>query len=237
MVEWVFFIYHTFIYRPLLNALFFLYGILPGNDFGVAIVLLTLGVRGLLYPLNQAAIRAQKTLADLQPKLKELQERFRGDKERLMQETFKLYREARVNPFASLLPFLAQLPILIALFQLLGRDLGNGKGATLFYSFVPKPAAVNFQLFGVIDGQEPYLVLALLAGILQFFQAKMMAPAGAQKKQSDFERILQRQTLYFFPFFTFLILLSLPSALALYWIVTTIFSIGQQYATLKHKTQ
>lgn len=233
MFELISFIFRLLVYQPLLNAMVFLYEFLPGNDFGIAVVTLTLSIRILLYPLNQAAIKAQKALADLQPKLEELQMRFQNKKEELAQETLRLYREAHVNPFASLLPFLVQLPILIALFQLLGRNLGKGEGISLLYPFIPKPGSINFQMFGVIDGTKPLAVFALIAGALQFIQAKMMTPSPSAQKRSDFEKILQQQTLYFFPFLTFIILLRLPSALALYWIVTTIFSLGQQYITLK----
>jgi YidC/Oxa1 family membrane protein insertase len=235
MFEWFFFLYHICIYQPLLNILFFLYDFLPGNDFGIAIVVLTLGIRMLLYPMNNAAIKAQKALADLQPKLKELQEKLRDRKEELARETLALYREARVNPFASMLPLLVQVPILIALFRLLGKNLGNGETASLLYPFVKMPEKMSFELFGLLDGTKPYLALAIVAGTLQFIQTKMMtqATAPAPKKHSEFERIFQQQTLYFFPFFTFLILLRLPSALALYWIVTTIFSIYQQYIILR----
>lgn len=232
MLELLFSFFHTFVYQPLLNALFFLYQTLPGNDFGVAIIVLTVIIRTLLYPLNQSAINNQKKIADLQPKLQELQKMLSGKREQLAEGTLKLYRDARVNFLMIFFPFLVQLPILIALFRILGIDLGNNT-ASLLYPFIPQPENINFQLFGRIDGQHSYAFFALLAGFLQFVQAKMMTPANAGSQKSPFERILHQQTIYFFPVLTFLILMRLPSALALYWIITTLFSIGQQYAVTK----
>lgn len=241
MFELISSIFNLLIYQPLLNALFVLYKYLPGNDFGMAIIILTFGVRFLLYPLSRAAIKSQRALSELQPKIKEIQERFKNDLERQTKETLALYREAKVNPFASVLPFLVQLPVLIALFRIFGVNLMNSNWFGALYPFLEPPGHIDFTFLGMFNLGEPNILFALGAGILQFVQTKIPTPSSkesqsfSQKKegQLDFSQLMQKQMLYFFPVFTFIILLKLPSALGLYWAATTAFSIGQQYFTLK----
>lgn len=244
MFELIGSVFYLLIYQPLLNALFILYRYLPGNDFGVAVITLTFGIRFLLYPLTKTAIQSQKALSELQPKLKEIQECFKNDKERQAKETFALYREAKVNPFASVLPFLVQLPILFALFRLFGRNFGESQLAAL-YPFLTPPSHIDFSFLGMFNLGEPNILFAVGAGILQFVQTKTLVPAkttaskpATEKNQDklDMDSIMQKQMLYFFPLFTVVILLRLPSALALYWMTTTIFSIGQQYLVMKHES-
>lgn len=212
---------------------------LPGRDFGISVLALTVLVRLLLYPVSKMAIASQKTLSDLEPKRKEIQERWKDDKERQAREILALYKQYKVNPFASVVPLLIQLPILIALFRLLGRGMEsidlNG-----LYSFVPRPEQLDFQFLDIINLAEPHLFFAILAGVAQFVQTKMLTPRGSQAfskqkkgQESDFTNIMQKQMLYFFPVLTVFILLRLPSALALYWIATTVLTIFQQYFMLR----
>ena len=226
-------IYNLILYRPLFNALVLLYQYLPGHDFGVAIISLTVLIRIIFYPLGIQAIKSQKILQDLQPKLKEIQEKYKGDREKLARATMELYQKEKINPFSGCLPLLIQLPILIALYRVFWKGLQSGQMNNL-YSFVPFPGEISPTFLGIINLSLPSLILAILAGAFQFFQTKMVTPQKIysreeKKKTPDFSQLMQQQMLYFFPIFTVLILLKLPSAIALYWIITSIFSILQQY--------
>jgi len=227
-------VFNVAIYQPLFNALVLLYSYLPGHDFGVAIIILTVLIKLFLYPLSAKGIRNQKALQEIQPKIKEAQEKFKQDKERQVKEMMAIYQRAKINPFSSLLPLLIQLPILIGLFRVFIRGFGPEQLEWL-YGFVPHPGQINTNFLGVIDLTEASLVLALLAGIFQFVQAKMVAPKRAKTGRPDFSQMLQKQMIYFFPIFTFIILWRIipSSALAVYWLTTTIFTICQQYITLK----
>ncbi|OGZ76006.1 MAG: hypothetical protein A3I87_01535, partial [Candidatus Staskawiczbacteria bacterium RIFCSPLOWO2_02_FULL_39_8] len=204
----------------------------PGHDFGVAIIVLTVVIKFVLYPLSVKALHSQKVLQRLQPKLQEIQSKFKNDKEKQAQETLELYRKEKINPFSGLFLVIIQLPILIALYRVfwLGlkpEELGN------LYSFVVNPIQINSMFLQMVDLAQPNLVFAILAGILQFFQTKMLMPKPDKAKAKDIGTIMQKQMLYFFPFVTVIILLKLPSALGLYWIVSGIVSIAQQYYILK----
>jgi len=230
--------FNLILYQPLFNALVLLYQYLPGHDFGIAVILLTLLIRLVFYPLMVQSIRSQKALAELQPKIQEIQQKYREDKEKQVRSMMELYRKEKINPFGSFLPLLIQLPILVALYQVFWRGLRPEAMGSL-YSFVPNPGTIDPAFLGLINLGQASLVLAVLAGITQFVQSKMMMPKGQKLMRNDktaqFSDMIQKQMLYFFPIFTVFILWRLPAAIGLYWIVTSLFSILQQYFILKPK--
>lgn len=225
--------FNLILYQPLFNILILLYEYLPGHDFGVAVIALTVIIRIILYPLMGKSIKSQKVLMELQPKIKEIQKQYRDDKEKQTRALMGLYQKEKFNPFGGCLPLLVQFPILIALYQVFWKGLRTEEMIYL-YNFVPNPGQINPTFLGIINLAQPNIFLAILAGISQFFQSKMMTPTiqkATEKtdQMGQFSQIMQKQTLYFFPIFTFFILWKLPAAIGLYWIITTLFSIIQQY--------
>lgn len=234
--------FNLLLYQPLFNALILLYEYFPGHDFGVAVIVLTLLIKFLLYPLGAQAIRAQKKLSQLQFKVDQLQKKYKQDKERLVKETLELYKREKINPFSGFLPLIIQLPILLALFRVFWRGFGSEQMINL-YNFVPQPGQINTMFLGFADLASPNSFLAIAAGIAQLWQTKMFSPDSAKdnggsspKKGGDLQKLLQKQMLYFFPLFTVIILWRLPSAIGLYWLVTSLFTIGQQYLMLAPKS-
>lgn len=231
-------IFNNFLYYPLFNFLVLIYNYLPGNDFGLAIISLTIIIRVIIYPLSVKALNSQKALQKLQPQIQEIQKKYKDDKEKQAKETLEIYRREKINPFSGLFLALVQLPILIALYNVFWQGLKPEELNNL-YSFITNPVNINPTFLNLIDLSKPNLVFAVLAGIIQFFQTKMLIPKPdkGQAKGSDMAIIMQKQMVYFFPFITVIILFNLPSALGLYWIVSGIFSIIQQYFILKPKIQ
>ena len=242
-------IFNLILYQPLFNALILLYQYLPGHDFGIAVIVLTLLIRLMLYPLMAQSIKSQKVLQELQPKLQEIQQKYRTDPQRQAREIFELYKKEKINPFVGFLPLLIQLPILIALFWVFMafKDGLNPDKLTILYPFLSPPNLLKTPTFlGLINLAQPSLIVAVLAGFSQFFQTKMVTPypkigGGQTSKKQDqiaqFSNLIQKQGLYFFPIFTVFILLRLPSAIGLYWITTSLFSIGQQYLIFKKQSR
>jgi len=225
--------FNTILYQPLFNALILIYLYLPGHDFGVAVIVLTILIKLVLYPLGIQAIRSQKSLAQLQPKMKEIQEKFKNNKEQQSRAMLDLYRKEKINPFSGFLPLIIQLPILIGLYRVFWRGFGEFQLSSL-YSFVPNPGQIDTTFLGMMDLAHASVVLAILTGIAQFFQSKMMAQKQNKSAgSSDMSQMMQKQMLYFFPIFTVFILWRLPAAVALYWLTTTLFTIIQQYIILK----
>jgi len=233
-MDFIITIFNEVLYRPLFNALIWIYNIIPGNDLGIAIILLTILIRFILYPLSKKAIQSQKAISFLQPKIKEIQKKYKN-KEEQAKVMMELYKKHKVNPMAGCLPILIQLPILIALYRVFFSGL-NMETLNILYGFIQRPDSLNLMFLGLINLSQKNIFLAILAGFFQFIQSKMILPQNITKDKSksgglDFSSIMSQQMLYFMPIITIFIAWNLPSALPLYWIVITIFGIVQQYFT------
>lgn len=231
-------IWDTVLYKPLLNALAFLVSIVPGGDVGVAVIILTLFVKTILFPLSQRSIESQTKMNSLAPELKKIKDSG-ASKEEQAKRTFELYKNHKTNPFSGCLLVLIQIPIIFALYYvfLKGINIENG----LLYSFVQAPEKINMVFLGVLDISQKSLILAILAGVSQYFQAYLMPkPALPEKStgsfQENFSKSMHTQMKYIFPFVVAFIAYSVSGAVALYWITSNIFAIGQQiYANKKKK--
>jgi YidC/Oxa1 family membrane protein insertase len=232
-------LFQTILYQPIFNIFVALYNLVP--DVGFAVVVLTILLKLVLYPFTNSSLISQKKLSNLQPKLEELKKQHKGEQQKLAQETMKLYKENKVNPLASCLPLLIQLPIFLALFWVL-KDGINATDFNLLYPFIESPNAINPISLGFIDLGKQNIVLALLAGGAQFWQAKMMqtkqAPktAGEGAKDENMLSSMNKNMLYFMPVLTVIIGLQLPGGVALYWFLSTLLTAVQQLVVFKkHK--
>jgi len=226
--------YNDVIYRPLLNLLVFFHNIIPGHDIGIVIILLTILIRLILAPSFHKSLKSQKAMNELQPKLTELREKHKGNKEAEAKAMMELYKEHKINPLSSCLPLLIQLPILIGLYQVFRIALG-GHDIMGLYSFVGNPGFINPKFLNLIDLSKPSIAFGVIAGLAQFWQSKLMMPKTAG--QDSTTKIMQMQTTYMLPVVSMIISLRLPAGLPLYWIVTTLFAVGQQYYILRQKEQ
>jgi YidC/Oxa1 family membrane protein insertase len=234
-------LFHVIFYQPILNLLVFFYNIIPGNDIGVAIVVLTVLIRAILYPLNQQSIKSQKALKDLQPKIDELKKKYANDKTEQGRAMMELYKAEKVNPFSSCLPLLIQFPFLIAVYYVFRDGLTGNKALELVYSFISRPETLNPITLGFFDLSKPSIALAILAGLAQFWQAKMMVTtrppqkiAGAQDE--DMMAIMNKQMVYLMPALTVFIGITFPGGLTLYWLITTLLTGLQQLYIFKKTT-
>lgn len=233
---------HDIFVQPLINLLMFFYSAIPGHDFGVAVILLTISVRLVLWPLQSQTLRNQKALNKVQPEVKNIQTKYKNDPAKMQKMVMELYKEKEVNPLSSCLPSLIQLPLLFALFyaiQPFGNkdfiDIANlnaGLWNELYswlknFSFVKDALSHSFspEFLGIFDLTKPNWILALVAGLVQFVQSKMMMP----KHDLDQTQKTMNQMFYIFPVLTFVIGLSFPAALPLYWIVQSSMMMLQQY--------
>jgi YidC/Oxa1 family membrane protein insertase len=231
------YLYQVICYQPILNILAFLYN--NTADLGVAIILLTIVIKLVLWPLSQKAIKSQTELQAIQPKIDELKKKYADNKAELGTATMNLYKEHQINPLSSCLPLLIQLPFLFAVFRVLRSGLEQDLG--LVYSFLPKPHDFHTLSFGFMDLSKPVIYLAVLAGVAQFIQSKMML--AKQKKanigkentatEDNMANIMNKQMTYIFPIMTVVFGFSLPGGLTLYWFMFTALTILQQFLVLK----
>jgi len=233
--------FEIILYQPLFNIFVGLYDIIP--DVGVVILIITLVIKLGLYPLTSSSIKSQKSLTNLQPKLEAIKKKYKGEQQTIAQETMKLYKENKVNPFASCLPLLIQMPILIAFYYVLKVGLTTGTDFKLLYSFIPTPEKINTISLGLFDLGKTSIVLALLAGISQWWQAKMMShkkppkAAGEGGKDEGMMSMMNKQMLYFMPVITVIIGAQLPAGLTLYWFLSTLLMAIQQLIVFKKKNK
>lgn len=228
--------------EPMYNLLVWLYQVLPVQDIGIAIIILTIIIKFILWPLTGKSLKGQKSLQAIQPKMEEIKKKYKDDKEKMAQEMMALYKTEKVNPASSCLPLLVQLPILIALYRVLLVGVNNEHTYRL-YDFVTDPGVINATSLGFMDLSRPAIYLAILAGIAQYFQAKMMAkrrpPKDLRKKDGakdeDMMATMNKSMLYFMPAITVVIGATFPGGLALYWLVVTLLSILQQHLIFNKK--
>lgn len=228
-------IFYPTIYQPLYNILVFLYNNMAFHDFGISIIIITLFLKIILMPLSKKQIESQKKLQELQPKIKEIQNKYKNDKERQSKELMKFYKENKTNPFSGCLPMIVQLIFLIAIYQVFYRISSNNLTvqAEVLYSFVANPGQINNMFLKIIDLAKPSIPLAILAAAAQFYQTKMLMAkqnklSSNKPKEMDFSQIMNKQMLYLGPLLTLFIGIKFPAGLALYWLVSTLFAIGQQ---------
>ncbi len=229
--------FQTFFYQPILNLLVFLYDVVPGNDLGVAIILLTLIIKLALLPLSKKSIKSQKELQEIQPKVEELKKEYKDNKEEMGKQMMALYKDHKVNPFSSCLPLLIQLPFLIAVFQVFRKGFSD-ETLSLVYPFIANPGHINQLAFGFVDLSVRNIPLAVMAGAAQFWQTKMMMtkkpPIQSEgSKDENMMAMMNKQMLYMMPLLTVFIGFSLPGGLTFYWFLTTLFTVFQQLYIFK----
>ena len=217
------------------------------HNYGVSIILMTILIRLILYPLMQKQMVSMREMQKIQPLMKEVQERYKNNKEKLNQELMKLYKEHKVNPMGGCLPLLIQMPILILLFQVLRvfeykDNLGNIVGGFLW---IPNQVEIILKdgLHKVVGGLAApeqliplgkgifgiqYLgIMPFLIGVSMFYQQKMTtAPSTTTGKEGGSAEQTQKMMTIMMPLLIAFMSFTLPSGLTLYWLVSTLLGIG-----------
>jgi YidC/Oxa1 family membrane protein insertase len=224
------FLYHTFFFDPLYNILVLLFNFLPVVDAGIIIVLLTVLVRIIIYPLSRKAVFTQVKMSEIAPDLAEIKKKYKDKAEEQAKQTLALYRERGVNPFSGILVIIIQIPIIFALYQIFLHF--PEINSSILYSFVAIPEGINTTFLGFLDITAKSIPLALLAAISTFFQFQISTKGQPKPKGNSFgdnlTRSMQMQMKYFFPVIVFFISYNISGAIALYWLTTNVFSIGQE---------
>lgn len=254
-------IFDSLIVHPIINILLLCYQIVFSLHIpfalGFSIILLTIIIRLILYPLTGAQLRASKKMQDLNPHIKNLKEKHKGDAKTLQAETMRLYKEHGVNPAAGCLPVLIQLPVIWGLYTVLIKIVNLGPNTVsevnkiAYFDFLKISQIWDTNFFGLPLGQNPSHLLSTLGplivlipfatGVFQFIQSKMMLSGvtasdkklstqkSEEKKSEDFATAFQSQSLYIFPIMIGFFSYNFPIGLSLYWNTFTIFGIVQQY--------
>jgi YidC/Oxa1 family membrane protein insertase len=194
-----------------------------GLSWGMSIIALTVCTRALLIPLTYKSLKGMRALQALQPQLKEIKEKYKNDQQRMQQEMMAFYKENKVNPFASCIPLLAQLPVFITLFYVLRHELPADIGCEAGHCGSQASFLFINDLTAKAHGAELITLLILYVGT-QLISGLVMA-VTADKSQRTMMLVL--------PFIFVPFVISFPAGLVLYWITTNIWTIGQQYTIQK----
>lgn len=226
-------IWNLIILSPMINILVVLSNILFSN-LGLAIILLTIVIRALMYPLTMKQLKASKAMQSIQTQVAELRKKYAKDRQQLAQEQMKLYKQAGMNPAGCLLPMLIQMPIWIALYQAITKVLAVGPEDFLslsghLYSIWPNsltqvPLVSNF-LWLDLGTPDKWLILPILVGGTMWVQQKMVTMPSADPRQQAQSQMMVWTMPLMFAFLT----ITFPSGLALYWITSNVISIVMQY--------
>jgi YidC/Oxa1 family membrane protein insertase len=239
-------IWNEALLKPMTNGLVLLY-LLLFNNFGLALLAFTILSRAITFPLTLKQLRQTRAMGRLQPKIAEVQKRYAKDRQRISQETMKLYREEGVNPIGCIGPLIVQMPIFISLYWALIRLLPSSPEnvvdlSELLYNveIIHKAIPLNSIFLGLdmaqtvselpalIPGLDFFTIgipLAILVGGSMWVQQKMMMQPSADPRQQQTQKIMLWMMPLMFTFFTF----SFPSGLAFYWIFTNVVGVAIQY--------
>lgn len=241
-------IFHSVFYQPLYNGLVFLISVIPGADVGLAVVILTLIVKIIILPLSHKSVASQAKMRSIEPEIKKVKEQH-SDKQEQARQVMDLYKKHGVNPFSGCFLMLVQLPIIFALYWVFLKGLAHNIDQSLLYSFIIPPDQVNMHFLGIIDMSKKNIILAALAGISQYFQMKLSMPPipkneDKKNKVSDtpsfkdeFAKNMNVQMRYMLPGIVFFVAYSISSAVALYWLVSNLFSIGHELVVKRKALQ
>lgn len=208
---------------------------LPWFDVGVVVIIFTIIIKFLLFPLSKKAIHTQLVMKSVQKEINEIKKNSKGNKQEEAIKTMALYKENNINPFSSFFLVLIQLPIIISLYYVFFKGGLPNIDFNSLYSFTPIPTDIKMTLFGIMDITKKSLIIAILAGASQFYQIRFTLPKIEPKKEgekSDFKDELSRsmnmQMKYVLPVFVFIGAYSLPAVVGVYWVTSNIFAIAQE---------
>ncbi len=240
------YIWNTFFFNPVYNTLVFFIDVIPGGDVGLAIIATVILVKLVIFPVSVKAVKTQQVMKEIQPKIKEIKEKFKDDREAQAKAMMAVYSEHNLNPFSSIFIILLQLPIIIALYY----SVYSGGGVALpdinidhLYSFVSASSQVSMNFLGLVDIAGRSVFLALAAGITQYIHVNFVMPSPEPKPDNgepvDFKAELmsnmQTQMKYVMPIMITGIAYFISAAIALYFVVSNLFAIFQELYVRRHR--
>jgi len=232
------YLFNTFLYYPILNILVFFYNTAAFQDLGLAIILTTIVVRLVLFPIYQKTIRQQVLSAKMGPEIAKIQKDHKEDRERQTREMMELYKKYKVNPLYIIFAIIVQIPVFLAVWKVISAGANGSISGEGFYSFVSNPGMMDKVFLGAVNLGEKSVILVIVAAVIQFIQSRLAGVATPKKEGAPKQPLSGNQLSFMMTGITLVILWNLPAAVALYWITTTVFSIVQQWIvnnTLKNE--
>lgn len=232
-------LYNSIIFNPLYNGLIFLFDAIPWIDAGIAVIIFTIIVRLILFPLSKKAIVTQVKMKEIEPELNKLKQTV-TDKQQQALKVMALYKEKGVNPFSSFFLLFLQLPIIYSLYTIFIRSGLPTVKSEILYSFVHIPT-INMHFLGLFDISQKSIAFAIMAAVAQYIQLhfSLASTTPTQKTegsspQMDMAQNMTKNMKYIFPIMVFFISYKISAVVALYWTVSSLFTLGQELVVRRH---
>jgi YidC/Oxa1 family membrane protein insertase len=228
------------LFVPLYNLLILITSILPGADLGLAIIILTILVKIVIFPLYKTSVMTQIKMKAVEPKIKEIKEKYKTNVTEQSRLLMELYKQEKINPLSSFIVLFIQIPIIISLFYVFKGSFVIQKD--LIYSFVAIPQHINTVFLGLINLTAGHnYVLAFLTGVTQYLQVQLSLPKRAKNETKskgpslgeDLAKSMDLQMRYVMPVLTAFIAFTLPAAISLYWVTSNVFSSIYEVVVIK----
>jgi YidC/Oxa1 family membrane protein insertase len=229
--------FDTFFYNPLYNVLVLFLHVTPHGDIGVSIMLLTVLVKIVLYPLYKSSMITQHKMKKVEKEVKGLKEKHKDQKE-LALKTMEVYKRESIKPFSSIFAIILQIPIFIALYLIFSKGINNNPEH--LYSFIVYPEKVSSFALGLFDVSQKYISIGILTGLSYFLLAKIQTAKMIVTKEDlesfsgQFNEMLKKQMLYVFPVITGVTAAFFPAAIGVYWITSNLLGALQAVLVNKH---
>src|ERR1039458_5701064 len=219
--------YNLIIYIPLYNGLIGLIDIFPWMDAGVAIIVFTIIIRLILFPLSKKSIKTQIRMREIQPEIAAVQKKYTNKQEQML-KTMELYKKHDIKPLGGTLVLFIQLPILIGLYYVFARSGLPVVNTSILYSFVHSPS-INMNFLGLLDISKISITMAAIAAVSQYLQLRFsLASQPATSGANNPAAAMSKQMRYIMPVMIFIIAFRFPAAISIYWIIGNLFMLGQE---------
>lgn len=231
------FLYQNFFYEPLYNGMIGLLDLLPWLSVGFAVIVFTIIVKSILFPLSRKSVRTQLEMKKIEPEINKIKEQYKDDKNTQAQKIMALYKESKINPFAGILLVIIQLPILWALYSIFLRGGLPVINTDILYPFIKVPESIDMSFLG-FDITQKSTIFALVAAFVQFIQIQITMPKTQKVKKDEnksvnfkdeLARSMTFQMRFIAPIMIFVVARSFSMVVSLYLITASVFAIVQEY--------
>ncbi len=239
-------LYNVVLYHPLYNAFIGIISTFPWLDAGLVVIIFTVIVKLILFPLSQRAVRSQIQIKNIQPEIDALKLKLASDKQAQALAVMNLYKEKKINPFSGVILTLIQLPVLLALYAVFYRGGLDVIHVENLYSFIKAPTEINKMFLGLIDITHKSTIMSLVVALGQYLQIRFTLPKTEKKIKTDetktsfqdeLSKNMNLQMRYILPVIMFVVARSFPVLVSLYLITSSLFAIGQEVYMRKKITK
>lgn len=221
-------IFNILLTQPFSNLIVFLYSYVAFHDLGIAIIMFTVLMRLILWPIFYGGLKSQAVMQKIAPEIQKAQDQNKGNREAQAVAVMEVYKRNKVNPFSPFLYLLLQLPFIIVIYKIFPGDFSQSPLLAHLYSFIPAPGEIDTMFLGLIDLAKPNMIIVGLTAIAQYVQSKLAMRKPKPGETPSKAQAMNKYMVFLGPVLAIIIFIRFPAAIGLYWLTTSVVSILQQ---------